>query len=577
MHRLTNLSRGKKFLAALIGIIGVVLVTLFAIRIAYIGRVMPGVTANGVYLGGLSTQDAIKELNTQTEAYKSQPIEVVALGHKQTISAEQFGVEYDNTNAVQMAMEATREGWPHQRIIDQFVYLIGQGQPITSVDFDNNKLSSVSVDINSKGAKAVKNAQFALQDGGLVVEESQRGNRLDYLRLPGALANHYGMQQKDVFVVPALAVDAPLNTSILESQKNIIAPFEKQPLVLSYGAKSWSIDTNTIISWLTSSSSNQPVLKNILTAQYSLKKPVDTLYYDKKSVSDFISTLSNQINVTPIDAQLTVSGGRATVFRTSQDGRTLDVAKSTEEVMTKLNKGENTPTTLAVSLTKAEVNDENIDKLGINELISEGVSYFPGSPANRIQNIRVGTSKFSNLLIKPGEVFSFNKYLGEVSAATGYAEGIVILENKEEKQYGGGLCQVSSTAYRAALLAGLPILSRTNHAFAVSYYTEPYGVPGVDATIYLPYPDMQFRNDTGSHILIQTELIGTTLKFRFYGTKTKSGVIRGPYFISGDNDHTKPSQTVFYRDVLDLNGNVIKTDTTTTSYKSSLDFPLVVN
>jgi vancomycin resistance protein YoaR len=180
-------------------------------------------------------------------------------------------------------------------------------------------------------------------------------------------------------------------------------------------------------------------------------------------------------------------------------------------------------------------------------------------------------------LIKPGEVFSFNKYLGEVSAATGYAEGIVILENKEEKQYGGGLCQVSSTAYRAALLAGLPILSRTNHAFAVSYYTEPYGVPGVDATIYLPYPDMQFRNDTGSYILIQTELIGTTLKFRFYGTKTKSGVIRGPYFISGDNDHTKPSQTVFYRDVLDLNGNVIKTDTTTTSYKSSLDFPLVVN
>ena len=88
---------------------------------------------------------------------------------------------------------------------------------------------------------------------------------------------------------------------------------------------------------------------------------------------------------------------------------------------------------------------------------------------------------------------------------------------------------------------------------------------------------MQFRNDTGSHILIQTELIGTTLKFRFYGTKTKSGVIRGPFYLSGDSDHTKPSQTVFYRDVLDLAGKVIKTDTTTTSYKSSLDFPLVVN
>lgn len=577
MHRLTNLSRGKKFLAALVGIIGVVLITLFAIRIAYMGRVMPGVVANGVYLGGLSTKDATKELETQTTKYQTQPVEVVALGQKQSISADQFGVSYNNPTAVKLAMDTARSGWPHQMFIDQFSYLIGQGKPITSIQFDTNKLSSTALDINSKGAKEVKNAQFVVQDGNLTIEQSQRGGRLDYLRLPEALASHYGNQQTGVFVVPILNVDPPLNTAILSNQKNIIEPFEKQPLVLSYGAKSWSLDTNTIIGWLTATSNNQPVRKNMLPDIYSVKKPIDTLYYDKKSVNDYISSLSPEINVAPIDAKLTISGGKATVFKTSQDGRTLDIAKTTDEVMQKLNNGLNTPTTLSVNLTKAEISDSNIDKLGIKELISEGVSYFPGSPANRIQNIRVGMSKFNGVLIKPGEVFSFNDNLGEVSGAAGYAEGIVILENKEEKQYGGGLCQVSSTAYRAALLAGLPILSRVNHAFAVSYYTEPYGVPGVDATIYLPNPDMQFRNDTGSHILIQTEMIGTTLRFRFYGTKTKSGVIRGPFFISGNSDHTKPSQTVFYRDVLDLAGTVVKTDATTTSYKSSLDFPLVVN
>ena len=577
MHRLTNLSRGKKFLAALIGIIGLVLITLFAIRIAYTGRVMPGVTANGVYLGGLSTEDAEKELDSQTSKYQTIPVEVMALGHKQNLSAEQLGITYNNPNAVELAMNTAREGWPHQMLIDQLVYLVGQGKPITSIDIESQKLSNIALETNSKGAKTVKNAQFVVQDGNLVIEESQRGSRLDYARLPDSLASHYGNLQTGVFVLPSLNVDPLLNTAILNTQKNIIEPFEKQPLVLSYGAKSWSLDTNTIISWLTATSTNQPVSKNLLTQQYALKKPIDSLHYDKKAVSDYISSLSPQINVAPIDATLTVSGGKATVFRTSQDGRTLDVEKSTNEVMQKLSTGTNTPTTLSVALTKAEVSDDNIDKLGIKELISEGVSYFPGSPSNRIQNIRVGTSKFNGVLVKPNEVFSFNKYLGEVSAATGYAEGIVILENKEEKQYGGGLCQVSSTAYRAALLAGLPILSRVNHAFAVSYYTEPYGVPGVDATIYLPNPDMQFRNDTGNHILIQTELIGTTLRFRFYGTKTKSGVIRGPFYISGDSDHTKPSQTVFYRDVLDLSGKVVKTDTTTTTYKSSLDFPLVVN
>ena len=85
---------------------------------------------------------------------------------------------------------------------------------------------------------------------------------------------------------------------------------------------------------------------------------------------------------------------------------------------------------------------------------------------------------------------------------------------------------------------------------------------------------MKFKNDTGHYILIQTEMVGTTLTFRFYGTKTKSGVIRGPFYVSGNSDATKPSQTVFYRDVLDLGGKVTKTDTVNTFYKSSLDFPI---
>jgi vancomycin resistance protein YoaR len=85
---------------------------------------------------------------------------------------------------------------------------------------------------------------------------------------------------------------------------------------------------------------------------------------------------------------------------------------------------------------------------------------------------------------------------------------------------------------------------------------------------------MKFLNDTGHYILIQTELVGTTLKFRFYGTKVKSGVIRGPQFVSGSLNAAVPSHTVFYRDVVDLNGKVTKTDEINTYYKSSLDFPI---
>lgn len=577
MQRLTSLSRGKKILATFF-VIGLVLfTTLIGLRIAYFDRIYPGVSANGVYLGGLKADEAMRELNSQTSYYSARQVEIVAPQAKQTVSADQLGVKFNNSAAVSEAMQVGRSGWMMDRFISQFIGLIGLNPTITFINYDTTQLSNVLVDINSRVSKPTENAKFITTNGEVQTQESNRGKRVDYALAPQAIKNHFGQLQTELFVLPLLVVEPQLNTVALQKQKSIITPFAKQPLELTHGTKKWTADVNTIVGWLSLQSSNQPTQSNLLNSYYTLSKATDSNYvfYDRKAVREYVASLADEINVAPIDAQLNIVGGRATIFKQSRDGKTLDVEKSTDSIMRQLSLALPTPIPMTVATSKAEVSDGNIENLGIKELISEGVSYFPGSPSNRIQNIRVGTSRFNGVLIKPGEVFSFNKYLGEVSAAAGYAEGIVILENKEEKQYGGGLCQVSSTAYRAALLAGLPILSRTNHAFAVSYYTEPYGVPGVDATIYLPNPDMQFKNDTGKHILIQTELIGTTLKFRFYGTKTKTGVIRGPFFLSGSQDHTKPSETVFYRDVVDLGGNVIKTDTTSTYYKSSLDFPLI--
>lgn len=575
MYRLTQLSRGKKILLGLLIIVVALLSLLMILRLAYIGRVYPGVTANGVYLGGLTRSEAIKEMNNQTQSYSNRPVEIIAMGQKQPTTASQLGVIYNNQAAVDQALKVGRGTASPYQLAMQFYYLIGLGQPIVDVNYDTTKLSDITVGINTLAAKPATNARFVSQNGQITIQDSTQGYRVDFGQVPDAAANHYGNLQTKQFVLPTMRVEPLLTTHILDSQRSIIEPFAKQPLQLTYNDKVWTINSDAVVSWLTAPSANQPVQTNTLTQQYSLKIPNTVLYYDKKSVQDYVASLASQINVEPVNAQLTIDGAKAVAFKTSRDGKTLDIEKSTQDILAKLSQGLVTPTPLTVAVTKAEVSDDNIDRLGIRELISEGVSYFPGSSANRIQNIRVGQSRFHNLLIRPDEVFSFNKYLGEVSAATGYAESVVILENKEEHQYGGGLCQVSSTAYRAALLAGLPIVSRTNHAFAVSYYTEPYGVPGVDATIYLPYPDMQFKNDTGHYILMQTEMTNSTLKFRFYGTKTKSGVIRGPFFVTGSNDHTQPSQTVFYRDVLDLSGKVIKTDTTTTYYKSSLEFPLV--
>lgn len=575
MQKLAHISKGRKVLAILLGIVLLLLALVISLRVAYRGRIYPGVTVNGVYLGGLTAAEATRELNTQTEKYMSKQVEVMTPQGTQQLTATQLGVQFDNATAVQKAVAVGRDGWLLDKVGSQVSSLIGQNPPISTVTYSVAPLSDSLVAINTATAKPVQNATFVSQNNTITIADSNRGKRVDFARAPQAISDHFGQLQTKLFVLPTLTVEPQLTSQSLESQKNIILPYEKSPLVLSYGAKNWAIDANTLVSWLTTPGANQPAISSSYTKYYELPSAVSsTLSFDKKAVVDYVTTLSEQVNVTPVDAQLTITNGKATVFNQSRDGKLLDITTTSNAILDQLSKATTTPIALTVTTTKAEVSDANLDNLGIKELISEGMTYFPNSPPNRMHNIRLGTSKFNGVLVKPGQVFSFDDNLGEVSTASGYTEGLVILGDHEEKQAGGGLCQVSSTAYRAALLAGLPILARTNHAFAVDYYTAPYGVPGVDATIYLPGVDMKFLNDTGHYILIQTELVGTTLKFRFYGTKVKSGVIRGPQFVSGSLNAAVPSHTVFYRDVVDLNGKVTKTDEINTYYKSSLDFPI---
>ena len=171
--------------------------------------------------------------------------------------------------------------------------------------------------------------------------------------------------------------------------------------------------------------------------------------------------------------------------------------------------------------------DPDLQQMGIVELVSGGETDFSGSPYNRIININVGLSKFNGHIIKPGEEFVFGNVLGEVGPETGYKQELVIKGDRTVPEYGGGLCQVSTTTYRAALAAGFPVTMRKNHSYAVSYYT-PHGL---DATVYPPSPDLKFINDSPAHILMQSFTIGKKAYYNFYGTKDNRDVFMiGPYY-----------------------------------------------
>lgn len=183
--------------------------------------------------------------------------------------------------------------------------------------------------------------------------------------------------------------------------------------------------------------------------------------------------------------------------------------------------------------------DPDLKKRGIEEIIAIGESNFSGSSPERKQNILAGAKKFNGFILEKGERFSFNEILESVEEEDGFVRELVIKGDRTEKELGGGVCQVSTTAFRAAFHAGLPIKRRRNHSYAVPYY-QPFGL---DAAIYLGQLDLRFSNDTPGDILIQTKIEDDNIFFVFYGTNDHRKVLSEGPFIS--DYESAPSPKVF--------------------------------
>ena len=167
------------------------------------------------------------------------------------------------------------------------------------------------------------------------------------------------------------------------------------------------------------------------------------------------------------------------------------------------------------------------NSLGIKELVRAETTYFYGSTAERVQNIRAAASRFHGLLVAPGETFSMAKGLGDISLDNGYAEALIIYGGRTIKGVGGGVCQVSTTLFRTAFFAGYPIVERHPHAYRVSYYEKVSGnhieptLAGMDATVYVPVVDFRFSNDTSNWLLMETYVNPekSSITWKFYSTK----------------------------------------------------------
>lgn len=255
-----------------------------------------------------------------------------------------------------------------------------------------------------------------------------------------------------------------------------------------------------------------------------LQLPADgrrTLEIGGQGASDWFTALAKRVDTPPKDATWAISSNGRVRVVADRKGYLLDVPRSADAVLRAALVTDPSLRSAKLVVEKADA-DRSTDEaraMQIKGLVASYQTFYGGEP-NRIHNVQLVAHLVDGHVIAPGAVFSFNQTTGARTADKGFREAPVIINGELQTGLGGGVCQVSTTVFNAAYEAGLPIVSRTNHALYISHYPQ-----GRDATVNYPDIDLKFVNDTGHWLLLRTWVGSSSLTVALYGTPVHRRVV----------------------------------------------------
>ncbi|MGL5086005.1 MAG: VanW family protein, partial [Clostridium sp.] len=240
------------------------------------------------------------------------------------------------------------------------------------------------------------------------------------------------------------------------------------------------------------------------------KKNYDFLFsYNEEKYNDFLDSISKDVTVAPVNSTINIDGG-SIVTTDSQVGYNLNY----DELKTSLNSSmkDITPKSEINLTSNLIVVNETVKKdalLGVTSKVSTFTTSYPAGPSG--YNLQIAAGNIDNSLLMPGESFSCEKGIGPTTPENGFVLANTYVNGKVVKNYGGGVCQVSSTLYNTMLRAGIIPFERQNHMMTVAY------VPiGLDATLADNAIDLKFKNETDSPIVINTVSGNGSLTIEFW-------------------------------------------------------------
>ena len=497
----------------------IVIISIIIYQEAYKNKIYPGVSVGYFNIGGNTRQEADQFLSKITEKVGKEGLTFIIKTEDQekqiviptiSIPAEDPDLSreilsFDFNAILDIAWQYGRTGSYPNRFKEQFrLLLFGQKIDLAyelNTDILKNNLKNQLQESENPGS----DAKLKITHAKVAVIPEKPGNSFDYDS--AITATIYSIESL-VFnpIIIGLKADIPkiraADTTMAIARANHILTFSST--TLWHEDKIWELKNSK--------------LEELLELKLIDNKEIG-IGFNLASTTEFLNLIAAEINVPAQDAKFevasTTNNRLRAKFQPSSNGRTLNIIKNLAKLEQEIIYKNNHEIKLEIDTDIPRVDLAGINTYGIKEIVGTGESDFSGSPANRRHNIKIGAEKLNGLLISPDEEFSLVQNLGQINASTGYLPELVIKGNETIPEYGGGLCQIGTTMFRVALYAGLPITERRPHSYRVSYY-EP---AGMDATIYMPRPDVKFINNTGNYLVLTTEIQGNILKFKFYGTE----------------------------------------------------------
>lgn len=571
---------------------GVLLILLLTIgvglfQINYSNRIIPGVSAYGIDLGGMNVEDARRALDDHF-TYDEDAVFTLRDGERfWQKSAGELGVIFDAQATVAEAFAVGHSGNPVDDLIEQALTWLNGRSISPVVRYDQGSAVQLLNEIGAEINRPSQDATLLLDGLNIEATPGRSGRILDIMatlsRLDNSILNMSTGGEVPLVIneTPPIAWDAEA-----AARKARVALSAPVILVADDGYAGtlgpWTATVDQIAQLLR--------IETVTNGDGSLSYDVTV---NPEAYRSYLEELAAGLMLTPQDARFhfDTTAGQLSRIQDAVNGRNLNIPETLARLEQAIFSSDNRIVPMAFDYELPPYhNDVTAAELGITELVSQGTTYYTGSPQARRDNIALAVSRFDGIIIGPGEVFSFNRYIGDVSPEEGYVSSKVIIGGRTIDGVGGGVCQVSTTVFQAAFYAGFPILERYAHGYRVGYYETGEGV-GMDAAIYTPDLDFRFQNDTDYYLLIEASIIPqqNAVQFRFYSTNPGRQVVKeGPvihdvlppaptrYEVNSDLASGQSLQIDWaaegayvevQRTILDANGNEIRSETFASQYQ----------